>query len=308
MLCLGIDTSNYTTSAAVYDTDGFIVSEKRRLLTVKPGEAGLRQADAVFQHTAALPSILEETLENCGRPDCVAVSVTPDETPGSYMPCFLAGKSAASAIASAMKIPLVCLSHQAGHIAAAAFSSGNPDLLKEEFIAFHVSGGTTQALLVSPDGEKIISAKKIAGSLDLKAGQAIDRTGILLGLSFPAGPELDRLAQKSCAQFRHRPFMRDGYCSLSGIQNKTEQMKKSGAPDEDIAKYCITYIAEALSLMTKDLLGAYPGKKLLYSGGVMSNTYIRKKFTEEFGACFAGEGYSSDNAAGISILGGLICR
>lgn len=306
MLCLGIDTSNYTTSAAFYDSGSNKLKKTGKLLTVKQGELGLRQSDAVFQHTINLPDIVKSVLpEESQRIDCVGVSVSPRDEEGSYMPCFMTGKGAAEMIASVTGAKLKYFSHQAGHIAAALYSADSMSFLEREFIAFHVSGGTTEAVRVTPDKEKIIKTQLAAKSLDLKAGQAIDRTGKLLGLPFPAGPELDRLSLLSDKVYKIKPFMKDGNCSVSGLQNKCEKMKKDGEKDCDIAKYCIDYISQVLFEMTVTLLEKYPGHPLVYSGGVMSNTLIRKRFYEEFGAVFASPGFSSDNAAGIAVLASL---
>lgn len=306
MISLGIDTSNYTTSAAVYDTSSGTLVQSRRLLKVKPGELGLRQADAVFQHTLALPEIIKEVSENAAaKPDVIGVSVSPSEEEDSYMPCFMTGKSAADCMGSVFGVPVKYFSHQAGHIAAAVYSAGRLDLLKTEFIAFHVSGGTTQGLFVRPDEKKIITVEKVVESLDLKAGQAIDRVGVMLGLQFPAGQKLDELSRSSSRKYKVRPFMRDGSCSLSGVQNQCEAMLKNGEASADIANYCITYICEALSLMTDELLKKNPGVPVVYSGGVMSNSMIRECFSRRFGAVFAAPGYSSDNACGTAVLAAL---
>ena len=303
MITLGIDTSNYTTSAAVFDSDKGSLVQNRRLLRVKPGELGLRQADAVFQHTVALPEIISGVCENGAvKPDVIGVSVSPDEEPGSYMPCFMTGKGVADCMGSVFGIPVKYFSHQAGHIAAALYSADRLDLLQTEFIAFHVSGGTTQGLYVKPDAQKIITVKKVVESLDLKAGQAIDRVGVMLGLDFPAGQKLDELSTNSAEEYKPHPFMRDGSCSLSGLQNQCETMLKKGEPSENIAKYCITYICEALSLMTGELLKKYPGLPVVYSGGVTSNSMIRERFSSRFGAVFAAPGFSSDNACGTAVL------
>ncbi len=306
MLCLGIDTSNYTTSAALYDTETGDLIQSRRLLTVKEGELGLRQSDAVFQHTVNLPDMIDEVTKNLSRKiDAVAVSVSPRDEKGSYMPCFMAGKGAARMIADVTGAEIKYFSHQAGHIAAALYSADALDLINREFIAFHVSGGTTEAVKVTPCKEKVFSVEMIASSLDLKAGQAIDRTGNLLGLPFPSGMLLDKLSLESDRTYKIKPFMRDGNCSLSGLQNKCEKMKRDGESDADIAKFCIDYISQVLYEMTKNLTEKYPGLPLVYSGGVMSNTLIRKRFSEEFGAVFAAPGFSSDNAAGLSVLASL---
>ncbi len=306
MLCLGIDTSNYTTSAALYDSKTGDLIQSRRLLTVKEGELGLRQSDAVFQHTVNLPDMIDEvTKDLSGKIDAVAVSVSPRDEKGSYMPCFMAGKGAARMIADVTGAQIKYFSHQAGHIAAALYSADALELINREFIAFHVSGGTTEAVKVTPCKEKVFSVEMTASSLDLKAGQAIDRTGNLLGLPFPSGMMLDKLSLESDRNYKIKPFMRDGNCSLSGLQNKCEKMKRDGESDADIAKFCIDYISQVLYEMTKNLTEKYPGLPLVYSGGVMSNTLIRKRFSEEFGAVFAAPGFSSDNAAGLSVLASI---
>lgn len=307
MNCLGIDTSNYTTSAAFFESETKALTEKRRLLKVKAGEIGLRQSDAVFQHTIALPELMTQLFSQVGKaPQVIGVSTAPRDEEGSYMPCFMAGKGTAESMAAAFGVPLHCFSHQAGHITAALYSAGRTDLLEKEFLAFHVSGGTTEAVFVRPDRDKVFTVTEVASSLDLKAGQAVDRVGRLLGLPFPAGKELDDLSRRSEKKYRIHPYMKESDCSFSGIENKCTEMKRRGEADCDIARYCIEYISAALEQMTTGLMEKYPGAPVLYSGGVMSNSLIRERFTERFGAVFSAPGFSSDNAAGIAVLASLV--
>jgi len=303
---LGIDTSNYTTSAAVYKSVEEVVLQNKKLLPVSKGEKGLRQSDAVFHHTVILPQLIEELLAGSEAGiSAVGVSAYPREAEGSYMPCFLAGLNAARSIAAAAKLPLYCFSHQAGHIAAAIYSAGRLDLIHDRFIAFHISGGTTEMLLVTPDEKKIIHMDIIGRTLDLNAGQAVDRVGIMLGLDFPCGPQLDLLAQNSQISFGVKPAVSGGDCNLSGLENKCKTMFDGGENREDIAKYCLDYISSVLEKMVFYALDTYGDVPLVFCGGVMSNSIIRNKFSEEFGAVFADPGFSSDNAAGIAILAGL---
>ena len=174
--------------------------------------------------------------------------------------------------------------------------------MNKEFIAFHVSGGTTDVLYVKPDSEKIFSIDMYASSLDLKAGQAVDRVGVMLGLGFPAGVELDKLSLKSDREYKIKPFMKDGSCSFSGVENKCSQMLRNGEKPEDIAKYCISYIYAAIKAMTEAAVTHYGNLPLIYAGGVMSNTYIKKRITSEFSGHFADPYYSSDNACGVAYL------
>ncbi len=306
MTVLGLDTSNYTTSAALYDAGTDEMRSLRKLLQVKPGEVGLRQSDAVFQHTLQLPELMEELFaQMAARVERIAVSTAPCDFEGSYMPCFMAGKGAARSVAAAMGVPVKFFSHQAGHIAAVLWSAKRTELLERPFLAFHVSGGTTEAVLVQPDAEKVFRIEKKAGTLDLKAGQAVDRVGRMLGLDFPAGAQLDALSLQSDRFFRIRPVIRDGCCSLSGVENRCEKMARAGEPPADIAKYCLIYIVRALEEMTESLSAAYPGLPLVFSGGVTSNTLLRRAFTSKYGAVFAGQGLASDNAAGVAFLGSL---
>ena len=299
---LGIDTSNYTTSCAIYDSDTGEVLQKKKLLPVKEGELGLRQSDAVFHHTVQLPQLMTELFEDFdGQLSAVGVSVLPTAEKGSYMPCFLAGVNAATAVSSAMNIPLKRFSHQQGHIMAALYSSGRTELLGKKFLAFHVSGGTTQALLV--DG--MLDARLIASSLDLKAGQAVDRTGVMLGFPFPAGKYVDELARKSEKKYKINIKLKDGNCCLSGVENKCKAMLENGEKPEDICRCCIDYIMAALykmALWAKENYGDLP---MIFSGGVMSNSIIKEEFTQKLSASFAQPVFSADNAAGTAILASL---
>ena len=235
----------------------------------------------------------------------VGASVRPRDAEGSYMPCFNVGAGTARCISSALKVPFYDFSHQAGHIAAAIYSSGKSELFEKEFIAFHVSGGTTEAVLCCPDEEKIVGARLIAQSLDLKAGQAIDRTGVMLGFPFPAGKYVDSLARKSEKNYKINIKLRDGCCSLSGVENKVKAMKASGESDEDICRFCIEYIACALEKTAEYVLEKHGEHPLLFSGGVMSNSIIKERFRKKFGAYFAEPEFSCDNAAGIAYLAHL---
>ncbi|MBR5545293.1 MAG: peptidase M22, partial [Clostridia bacterium] len=280
---LGIDTSNYTTSVAVYDDTTNIVVNRKKLLPVKEGEKGIRQSDAVFHHTVQLPELINDLVnEFKGNISSVGVSIKPCNEVGSYMPCFLTGISVAEAVSSFMHIPLYKFSHQDGHIAAALYSAGKLDLINKEFFAFHISGGTSQVLKVSPN-ENYFKTEIISDSLDLKAGQAIDRVGVMLGLKFPCGPELEKLALKSEMDLKkEKVFRRDGRFSLSGVENKCKKMFEDGKKPEDIAFFCVNYIRSALDDTVTEIIKEHGNLPLVFSGGVMSNTIIRNDFTNRY--------------------------
>lgn len=305
MAFIGFDTSNYTTSVAAYFPKENRIVHKKKLLPVKSGEKGIRQSDAVFHHTQALHKLVKELFaENDDITlDAVCASVSPRMQEGSYMPCFLVGANTASCIASCSKVPFYETSHQHGHILAALYSARKLDLIKEKFIAFHLSGGTTEALLVEPDEKNVFKCSVVASSLDLKAGQAVDRAGLMLGLDFPCGTELDALSRKSDKTFKIRPTIIDGCnCSLSGVENKCKKMIDDGFSKEDIARFVIEYISAALEKMTDALLLKYGNLPLVYAGGVMSNSLIKERFSKKYAAYFAESEFSSDNAAGVAIM------
>lgn len=306
MLTLGIDTSNYTTSACIYDSESGEMHQKKLLLPVKEGEKGLRQSDAVFHHTARLYPLVRELFDEVdGEIDAVGVSEKPRDAEGSYMPCFLVGMNVANCIASAMHKPIYGFSHQAGHIAAALYSSGRAELINQKFIAFHVSGGTSEMLLVTPESERGFNIKIIGETDDLNCGQAVDRAGVMMGLSFPCGRELEALALRSDKTYNPKVCVKGGNCSLSGLENQCRRMLDSGESKENVARYCIDFIAKTVEKMTEFAVSEYGGLPLVYAGGVMSNTIIRNRIQNKFNASFAAPEFSCDNAAGIAYLTAL---
>lgn len=294
---LGFDTSNYTTSVAVYD--GVEIKQAKKVLCVKSGEKGLRQSDAVFQHTVNMPSLLNSLEIN--DIDAVGVSTRPRNIEGSYMPCFLVGVNTANAVSKAAGVPMYETSHQVGHILASLYCVNRLDLINEQFIAFHLSGGTTEALLVKPDENEIISAEIIAQSLDLKAGQAVDRTGVMLGLDFPCGKQLDLLSMECEQNFKIKPSMKGLDCSLSGVENKAHAMLENGASKQEIAKFTLTYISQTICEMLRRIKREYGELPVVFSGGVASNSLLRQYVNNEFNAYFAQSEFSLDNAAGCAV-------
>ena len=300
---LGIDTSNYTTSAALFDSEANTIIQSKKLLPVKAGELGLRQSDAVFAHVKQLGDMVQNVFDEYREEiTAIGVSTRPRDIDGSYMPCFLVGEMAANCLGAALKAPVLPFAHQQGHVAAALYSAGRLDLFRERFIAFHLSGGTTEALLVEPSAERIIRCTKIGGSMDLKAGQAVDRIGVMLGLPFPAGKYLEELALKSDRKFKIKPVMKGTECCLSGIENKCRKMLENGEKSEDIALFCLKSVEAALCGMTDATLSEYGKLPLVYAGGVMSNCIIRNTIENKYGGIFAKPEFSSDNAAGIAVL------
>ena len=298
-MVLGFDTSNYTTSVAKFD--GIHGENQSRLLDVKQGELGLRQSDAVFAHVKRLPELTEALFEHTepSAISAIGVSTRPREVEGSYMPCFLAGVSVAKSMASALHVPCYAFSHQQGHIAAALWSANRMDLMEVPHLAWHLSGGTTELLLVKPI-EKNVFAEKIGGSMDISAGQIMDRTGKLLGLPFPSGKAMDQLASTVDRPEFFKVKSSDLKFSFSGLENKVASYAETHSPEE-IAAYAIRSVCDTIVRTTKDALKEYPGFPVVFSGGVASNSMMRKACVI-FDPVFAAPQLSTDNAMGIAVL------
>lgn len=298
---LGIDTSNYATSLAVFDTAGEVVCAKKRFLPVKNGQLGLRQSDALFHHTAALPQMMAELAKETDltRIDAVGVSAKPRPVEGSYMPCFLAGVSAAQAFALARGIPLIHTTHQQGHAAAALFAARGEELFRQKVLLFHVSGGTTDLLLC----DQVREIQLLGTSSDLYAGQAVDRIGVRLGFPFPAGAMVSELAAGCGEPVKPKSSVKGMTCSLSGLENQCNALLEAGKTPEYVCKYCLLCIADTLVKMTKAAQELYPGLPVVCAGGVMSSTIIRDWVQKRLpGVMFVPAAYASDNAMGVAIL------
>lgn len=301
MPVLGLDTSNCTTSAAVFDgQNGW---NEGRLLEVRPGELGLRQSDALFQHVKRLPELFSR-LEQAGllqNIEAVGASTRPRAVEGSYMPCFLAGASQGQSLAHTLGVPFFAHSHQQGHLAAAAWSAGRLDLLDRPFLAWHLSGGTTELLRVEPDGTSV-RAEIVGGTSDISAGQLIDRTGVLLGLQFPAGKALDALYDQADACLDYRVKLQELSFSLSGMENKVKQLAAAGEKPANIARFTLDTVIGVVLRATREAQSRWPGLPVLCSGGVASNRQLRGALEQGCQAIFAQPQYATDNAMGTAIL------
>ena len=297
-VCLGLDTSNYTTSVAVYDGSGG--ENCGKLLDVPEGGLGLRQSDALFQHVKRLPDLFSALRQKGILHDLSAIgaSTRPRAVEGSYMPCFLPGETVGRCLADTLGIPFFACAHQEGHIAAATWSAGRIDLLDRPHLAWHLSGGTTELLYVQPQGSGI-RAECIGGTSDISAGQLIDRTGKLLGIAFPAGKALDGLTQGCEIDRYFRVKISDYSFSLSGVENQIKAMAERGEDSALIACYALDTIANAVLATTKEAWKKWPGLPVLCSGGVASSLRLRSWMKD---AVFAQPQFSTDNAMGAAIL------
>lgn len=306
-LSLGIDTSNYKTSVALVTEKGEILFNNQKFLTVKKGQRGLRQSEALFQHVKQLPHIIKEALEDqerCGRIGCISVSVRPRPVEGSYMPVFTAGEAFAETLGAALHVPVYKFSHQEGHIEAVKYYSELKHT--ERLICFHFSGGTTEALLVD---ERQGTFEIIGGSKDLAYGQVLDRIGVSMGMDFPCGEALDKMAvlSRGFTGLLSQIKVRDGYVNLSGIETQAQRMLEGHEPSDLICDLFFR-LSESVREMTSQLSLKYGIDKFLYAGGVSCSKYMQsflnKNLSKDLTVVFGEAKLSSDNAVGISLLGG----
>ncbi len=318
-LILGIDTSCYTTSVALVDMTGNLVAEARQLLSVPPGERGLQQSAAVFQHIRNLPGLIEHIALRDRRDSVilVAASTRPRPVDGSYMPVFMVGEGFARSLAEIAGVPLVTTSHQEGHLMAGLRSAGGPE--KARFLAVHLSGGTSELLLVQYNKDlplensgdlPLYSIEKLGGTIDLHAGQFIDRIGVALGLPFPCGPALQSLAAGARGELRIPSAVRGNEFSFSGPESQVRRLITQGAEPAEIARAVEHCIAATMEKMLRRGIEQTSIRDILLVGGVAANQYLRCRLQERLGhravgarLYFAEPGLSTDNAVGTAYIG-----
>lgn len=301
---LALDTSNYTTSVAILGCDGELIANLKRPLPVKPGERGLRQSEAVFAHTVNIPELMREAKDLLWDCEIVALGVSdkPRNVEGSYMPCFLTGVAVAEGISASLGVPLYRFSHQCGHIMAAVYSSGEKDILHEDFGAFHVSGGTTELVRVKPC-DTGFETELVGGSADLNAGQVIDRIGVYLGMQFPAGPALEKVAIDNTKKIPPKKLSSKGMTiNLSGLENMAIKLYEETKDASLTGAFVFDYIGRAVSTMIDAYREAYGDGKIVCAGGVMCNGIIKKMLSSKYDVCFAEPSMSADNAVGVAVL------
>ncbi len=312
---LGIDTSNYRTSVAVTDSEGNILLDERKLLFVKKGERGLRQSDALFQHIENLPTLMEKVRQIEGI-QAVAVSTRPRPVEGSYMPCFKAGITVAESVAAALNVPIYKFSHQEGHIQAIKEEFAMDE--RDSFLAWHLSGGTCELLEVCENKIEIIG-----GSKDISFGQLIDRIGVLVGMNFPAGEEMDKVASKwrdlnFPAEERLSRIKTDNlHFNLSGIETQVRRIIEKNKASEEVRTEALIEeifdkMTETIGKATENAVKRSGIKNVVFSGGVSSSDfmrrYIKTVISDEIDIKFGSAELSGDNAVGISWLGGKAYR
>ena len=309
-LVLGLDTSNYTTSVAVtYAQTGEILADERILLTVKQGEKGLRQSDALFQHWNNLPALLERVLPAYGKELSVIVaSDRPRPQEGSYMPVFTAGVNAARMLAAQTGTELLFCSHQEGHIWAAAHGSAVDPRDGEALLCAHLSGGTLELVIKNADGSYAVCG----GTKDISYGQLLDRMGVDLGYPFPAGKSVDDLACSHAAEGLKNPFSRvfcdKTYLNLSGLETQLKSaIFRNELSKEETAYFVMERIAESFCTVADAACREAGASRVLVTGGVACSQYLRS-YCKDKNYVFGERRLCSDNAVGVSLYGGAHCR
>ncbi len=298
MSILAFDTSNYTTSACLFDETRGILWQNRMIIHPPLEQKGLRQSEVVFQHIKNFETLLD------GMPDekitCVAASDRPRPVDGSYMPCFLVGKNFALCMADVLHCPVRFYSHQQNHIMAGLYTADALRILSNDFVVFHVSGGTTDILYVQNTASGL-SIERIGGSDDLHAGQLVDRVGVMMGMRFPCGREVEKTAEGCDTFHKNKIKLRDLSFSLSGFENKARELLESGTR-ADAAKYTLDMIAQSLDAAIFAVRERYAGIPILMVGGVMANRIISAHLTAGKSRIFFGDPfYSSDHALGNAV-------
>lgn len=364
---LGIDTSCYTTSVAIMDEAGALLGEARQILSVRPGRCGLQQSEMVFQHTRNLPRLMEEAMGQvigCVKTGAgsvanglaiadeastagasglaglavaghelaaIGVSGYPRPLEGSYMPAFLAGLSVARSVAAVTGAQVEVISHQENHLEAGLWSAGGPDV--DRFLLLHASGGTTDVLLAERQQNGRYRITEVGGSMDLHAGQFVDRIGVALGLQFPTGPALEALAEKALARTAEVSAcvseqsvasvseadagaalmvelpvsVRKLQVSLSGPCTAALRKLEAGAEPAALALGVEHALAETFARVLRNGAQEYRVRDVLLVGGVGSNNYIRQHVERKLAKLrypvrlWVPEGrYSCDNATGCA--------
>lgn len=318
--CLGIDTSNYTTSAALVDEELNIVGNSRKILEVRQGERGLRQSQALFEHIGNLPQIIENMgiNEKKCRIAVVAASERPRNVEGSYMPVFLAGSSLGRSVSAVTGAQYYGYSHQEGHIEAAKYSSGYNG--GDEFLCLHLSGGTTEVLKCKElPGGRGYDAEIVGATKDLALGQFIDRVGVSLGIPFPCGKYIDKYAcemeengEPDLLKVHKKLFCRikteEGMMNVSGIETQIQRYIDKEKDETQMFKGIVSYaLMSRIGQALKDVIDQARKNteigSVIMAGGVSASRFIRKMFENDKELYFGSPELSSDNAVGIAIMG-----
>ena len=278
MLVLGIETSCDETGVALYDTDRGLLSHALHTQIAMHGEyGGVVPELASRDHIRRVIPLVREVLDKSGRllPDIDGIAYT--KGPG-LAGALLVGASVGASLGFALKKPVIGVHHLEGHLLSPLLAKPAPDF---PFVALLVSGGHTQLIRVEAMGNYVL----LGDTLDDAAGEAFDKTAKLLGLGYPGGAALSRLAERGdTARFRlPRPMLgsADLDFSFSGLKTAALTLVRSQEDDgqtrADIARAFQDAIVEVLVKKSLDAVRQCGLSRLVVAGGVSANSELRKR-------------------------------
>lgn len=309
MRVLGIETSCDETGIAIYDDKaGLLANQLYSQIKVHADYGGVVPELASRDHIRKTVPLIQAALKeaNLTSADIDAVAYTAG--PG-LVGALMVGATVGRSLAFAWGVPAVAVHHMEGHLLAPMLEDKSPEF---PFVALLVSGGHTQLISVTAIGEY----KLLGESIDDAAGEAFDKTAKLLGLDYPGGPLLSRMAQQGTeGRFVFpRPMTdRPGLdFSFSGLKTFAANTIRGNADDDqtraDIARAFEDAVVDTLAIKCKRALEQTGFKRLVMAGGVSANRALRVKMEEVLkqrgGEVFyARPEFCTDNGAMIALAG-----
>ena len=304
MIVLGIETSCDDTSIAVVKDGREVLSNiVSSQIKVHSPFGGVVPELASREHIKNIRKVFSKALDEANITvddiDLIGVTVGP-----GLLGSLLVGLSFAKGLSFSKNIPFVPLNHIECHLQSAFIEYG--DNIKLPALGFVVSGGHTHLFYMNEEKE----IKLLAKTRDDAVGEAFDKFAKMLNLGYPGGPIIDRLAAKGEPTYRLPiPKMSDGSddMSFSGIKTfllRTIQKEGENLNIENLAASFQKTVADILIGKVKRFLPEYNVHSILLTGGVSANSYLRKRFKEEFGDMFFVPSikFSTDNAAMVASL------
>ena len=278
MLVLGIESSCDETGIALYDTEhGLLAHALYSQVDMHAEYGGVVPELASRDHIRRILPLTELSLKDANKSlrDIDAIAYT--QGPG-LSGALLVGTSFAESLAFSLNIPTINVHHLEGHLLAPLLEDSPPDF---PFVALLVSGGHSQLMRVDGIGEYEL----LGDTLDDAAGEAFDKTAKLLGLGYPGGPALSKLAQTGKPRFKlPRPLLNTGDLnfSFSGLKTSVLTLVNQHQPLENETKADIAYefqeaVTEVLTAKCMHALRETGLDNLIVSGGVGANAKLREK-------------------------------
>ncbi len=270
---LGIETSCDETGVALYRPDRGIVAELIYTQAEHADYGGVVPELASRDHVRKLPGMIRELLDRAGQTPADLAAIAYTAGPG-LAGALLVGASTAVAMAQALNIPAIAVHHMEGHLLSPLLEDPAPPI---PFVALLVSGGHTMLVEVAGLGRY----KLLGETLDDAAGEAFDKTARLLGLPYPGGPEVARLAEQGDPgrfDFPRPMVNRPGLdFSFSGLKTHTRELiaRREQEDHADIAAGFEQAVIDTLVIKCRRALKETRLDRLIIAGGVSANTRLR---------------------------------